>query len=231
MQSQATTASTRPGSSSSNCSSRLGSSASWSFSQSRAKIWILLLLGLEVDVECLSKKVRCFGPFAGFGARVFCSMFCPRHLKTYSWSVGMYLPTLGAMVMATIPAMPHPNSRIVEFWPSIPLCDKIFSDEAIQSANRGVIFQTTDNLPILESVLSRSPNYFHHQESIPAPVVPPCRFDANTTGDCWMLKSLPAAVTSRTVALGLIMPRSWEGIGCEKRRKDSNGIIRLRMKR
>ena len=48
----------------------------------------------------------------------------------------------------------------------------------------------------------------------PAPVVPPARLDERTPGDCVMVKSRPAMVSSSVVALESMKPRFWEGKSC-----------------
>lgn len=44
-------------------------------------------------------------------------------------------------------------------------------------------------------------------------------------GDWWMVRSRPAMVRSIEVADELTKPRFWEGMGWEKRRKDSGGAV------
>jgi len=52
-------------------------------------------------------------------------------------------------------------------------------------------------------------------------VVPPSLLLARRLGDCEIVRSLPAIVMSSVVAFGSTIPRSREGRGWEKRRKDS----------
>lgn len=57
--------------------------------------------------------------------------------------------------------------------------------------------------------------------SIPAPVVPPLRFEESNDGDCSMTKSFPAVEMCRENAFGSIKPRFWEVNACENSINDS----------
>lgn len=65
--------------------------------------------------------------------------------------------------------------------------------------------------------------------NLPAPVVPPSLLLARTLGDCSTVRSRPAMVMSSVVALASTMPRSREGRGWEKRKKDSGEMVRSRV--
>ena len=118
----------------------------------------------------------------------------------------------GANDSPMIPDIPHPSSSTVEHESRMP-CLKSRFEEVIQEANRGVIFQTT------WATQSRMAGFM--RKYLPAPVVPPPRFEDNIVGDWWMVRSRPLIVNSNNVSLGSTKPRSWEGIDCEKRMNDS----------
>ena len=63
------------------------------------------------------------------------------------------------------------------------------------------------------------------KEKVPAPVVPPARFEDSNVGDCCISRLRSPIVMSREEAFGSTKPRFWEGIACEKSRKDSNGDV------
>lgn len=151
---------------------------------------------------------------------VFSAMLSFSVLKTYSWSVARYVRILGETARPTIPEIPHPSSRAVVSGPMAEVLNRILSSDAIQSANRGVIFQTTagrhPKISTSNSIRGESP---------PAPVVPSFRLDDKIVGDCWMVRSLPATTMSRDVAFGSTKPRFWDGIARENKRKDSDTSI------
>lgn len=47
---------------------------------------------------------------------------------------------------------------------------------------------------------------------LPAPVVPPDLVDDKMAGDWWMVRSLPATVSSIVEAEGSMKPRFWDGM-------------------
>lgn len=59
--------------------------------------------------------------------------------------------------------------------------------------------------------------------NVPAPVVPPPRVEERMVGDWWIVRSRPAMARSIEVADWSTKPKFWEGMGWEKRRKDSGG--------
>lgn len=65
--------------------------------------------------------------------------------------------------------------------------------------------------------------------NLPAPVVPPSLLLARRLGDCSIVRSFPAIVMLSVVAFESTIPRSRDGRGWEKRRKDSGEGIRLRV--
>ena len=78
---------------------------------------------------------------------------------------------------AMIPEMPQPSSRMVDEW-SRTLCEnrRLEGDDS-QDAMEGVIFQTTETF----SGWKRGED--GKKMDLPAPVVPPPRFDERTVGD------------------------------------------------
>jgi hypothetical protein len=87
----------------------------------------------------------------------------------------MYDATSGPSVKPMIPEIPHPSSRTSEWLSRIPCLKSRFDEEAIHDANRGVIFQTTEHFSHADDASSRY--------NLPAPVVPPSRFDDKIVGD------------------------------------------------
>lgn len=133
----------------------------------------------------------------------------------------MYLRILGDSASPTMPEIPHPSSRTVEFeWRMEVLKRKLLS-EATQFANRGAIFQTTTRSH-QDSCRRNSIAGIRNSWNQPAPVVPSSRSDENMLGDCWITRSRPATSNSKDLAFGSMNPRFWEGTLCENRRNDSN---------
>lgn len=56
---------------------------------------------------------------------------------------------------------------------------------------------------------------------LPAPVVPPARWEESNDGDWWIVYSLPLIEISTDGARGLSIPRLLLGMSCAKRRNDS----------
>ena len=126
MQSQATIISTVP-----------AKSTAKSVSQSKARSSILLVeSGTCFDSFCVPGWVA-------LGFKPFSFRLCLRALKTYCWSVAIYLRIFGAMAIATTPAIPQPSSSTVDSSPTMPFWKKMFEGEETHSANLGVIFHRT----------------------------------------------------------------------------------------
>ena len=119
--------------------------------------------------------------------------------------------------MATTPDAPQPSSSTVDCWLMRPDFIKMFSSEAIHSANKGEIFHNAFDVIIVKC-------WFEDKmlmRNLPAPVVPPCLFEVNKVGDCDMIRSLFWMVISTVDAFGSTIPRSCGDMGSEKRRKAS----------
>ena len=186
-------------------------------SQSKAMILILLnVFGWLWTADLPPLRLLLL---TGLGLTIFSAMLSFSVLKTYSWSVAMYVRILGETARPTIPEIPHPSSRAVVLGPMADVLNRTLSSDAIQSANRGVIFQTTvgrHSKTLLRLNVRGSP---------PAPVVPPFRLDDKIAGDCWMISSLPATTMSRIFVFGSMKPRFWDGTACENKRNDSDTSI------
>ncbi len=111
---------------------------------SQSKVTTLMLF----DDEDVEPWAACFPPrfrlvIGGLGWTAFSSILSFKVLNRYSWSVARYVWILGDSARPTTPEIPHPSSRTVEPECIVVVLKRILSSEAIQLANKGVIFQTT----------------------------------------------------------------------------------------
>ena len=81
--------------------------------------------------------------------------------------------------------------------------NKMSLSEVIHSASKGVIFHTTAQRHKSDQYLGSTGLV----TNIPAPVVPPARFEDSKVGDCWMSRAWPLSVISREEAFASTKPR------------------------
>lgn len=113
-------------------------------SQSRGRIRILdCAAGSGACVVAAGFALRFLADLGWRGRRRLVVMLRDRDLKTYCWSVAMYFEILGERARATMPDTPQPSSRTVEEELRMRVWKRMLVWEDIQSASKGVIFQTT----------------------------------------------------------------------------------------